>query len=433
MYFFQIKEFFRKLRNNKTFKNGILFTFFSFLNNGISFLLLIILARFITPDGYGELNLFNTFIVLVSVVISLSSNGYISVCFFNKSKEDFQRVINSVFLITSVVFLILLFFQVIFMGHLEKLLGLQGKYQFAGLWICFFQLFNTVNLDIWRLEEKPVKYGIYSISVALMNLVLTLIFVISFDQGWLGRLYAQFIVAVLFFLISLVFLIKRQFLVWIKPGIGLVKESLLFGLPLVPHLASSWIRQGLDRYIVNNYHTVADVGLFSYALNFANIILIVGTAFNASNSVFIFKTLSDSSGDVREHLLKHTKFMLLFFVLFTVVVYAASLLFIYQITPEYRGSMVYLFPLCVSMFFQAAYLLFVNYLFYFSKTKILMYITFSVSVLHLLLSFILTRYSIQFTAYISTLSSVLIFFLVLIYSLRLLKEKSESVTYGRSI
>jgi glucose-1-phosphate thymidylyltransferase len=27
--------------------------------------------------------------------------------------------------------------------HFEKLLGLQGKYQFAGLWICFFQLFNN--------------------------------------------------------------------------------------------------------------------------------------------------------------------------------------------------------------------------------------------------------------------------------------------------
>lgn len=415
--------FIQNLKSNPTFRNGILFTFFSFLNNGISFILLIILAKFIPPDGYGELNLFTTFVVLGSVLISISTSGYISVSFFNKPKEELRKVINSVFLITSVVFLILLSFQFLFLSHLENLIGLSSRYQVVGLVICYFQVFNTVNLDIWRLEEKPVKYGLYSVSIALLNLIITLILVISLKQGWLGRLYAQFFVSILFFAISLVFLIKRKFLVWSLPGVGLIKESLYFGLPLVPHLASSWIRQGLDRYIVNNFHTVADVGFFSFAFNFANIILIVGTAFNASNSVFIFKSLSDHSGNTKQKLFKHTKLMIFFFIFLTFLVLIGSYIFISLFTPQYKESLRYLLPLCISMFFQSIYLLFVNYLFYYCKTKILMYITFSVSILHVILSYLLTRYSIQFTAYISLLSSLLICILVIRYCMKLLKKE----------
>lgn len=432
MDFSSYKVFLQKINSNQTFRNGILFTFFSFLNNGISFFLLIILAKYISPDGYGQLNLFNTFIVLVSVVISLSSNGYISVCFFNKSKEDFRKVINSVFLITSVVFIALLILQILFLSHLEKLIGLSSQYQLVGLLICFFQVFNTVNLDIWRLEEKPVKYGIYSVSIAVLNFLITLVLVISFNQGWLGRLYAQFYVAILFFLVSLIFLIKRKFLILVKPGFELIKKSLYFGLPLVPHLASNWIRQGLDRYIVNNFHTVADVGYFSFALNFANIILIVGIAFNASNSVFIFRSLSEFSDSVKQKLLKQTKIMIWFFLSLTLLVLIFSFFFIIKVTPQYHGSVSYLFPLCASMFFQSIYLLFVNYLFYYSKTKTLMYITFSVSVLHMILSFALTRYSIQYTAFTSLVSSFLICLLVFRYSIRLLKNESIAITQKSS-
>lgn len=421
------KALFRKINDNQTFRNGILFTFFSFLNNGISFILLIILAKFISPDGYGKLNLFNTFITIVSIVISLSSNGYISVSFFRKSREEFAKVINSVFIITTICFLFFLFFQLLFSGIFEHYVGLSINYQLIALLICYFQIFNSVNLDIWRLEEKPVKYGLYSLSIATLNFAITLLLVISFKQGWVGRLDAQFSVALIYFIISLIFLLKRKLLTWTLPNWKLIKETLFFGLPLVPHLASSWIRQGLDQYIVNFYHNVSDVGLFGFAFNFANIILIIGTAFNASNSVYIFKSMSNYSVDVEQKLKKQTRLMILFFIVLTLLIFIVSYLFIYNALPKYKGSLIYLLPLFISTFFQSIYLLYVNYLFYYKKTNILMYITFSVSILHLALSYVLTRYSIQFTAYISLISSFFIFMLVFVYS------KKTRLKYSKSI
>lgn len=422
----KINSTIQKINNNKTFKNGLLFTFFSFLNNGISFFLLIILAKFITPQGYGKLNLFNTFITIIGILISLSSNGFITVGFFRKSREDFSKIINSVFIITTFCFLVVLSFQLLFSATFIQYVGLSLKYQLIAVLICFFQIFNSVNLDIWRLEEKPVKYGLYSMSIAMLNFAITLFLVIAYKQEWVGRLNAQFFVAFIYFIISLIFLVKRRLLTWTLPNWLLIKETLFFGLPLVPHLASSWIRQGLDQYIVNFHHSVADVGLFGFAFNFANIILIVGLAFNASNSVHIFKSLSNNSSNIEQELSKQTKLMIIVFIALTIFILLISYLFIYNALPKYKGALIYLLPLCISTFFQSIYLLYVNYLFYYKKTKVLMYITLSVSILHMMLSYFLTKHSIQFTAYISVFSSFLIFFLVFLYSKRIRLKYSHT-------
>ena len=64
-----------------------------------------------------------------------------------------------------------------------------------------------------------------------------------------------------------------------------------WGIPLIPHLATTWLRQGCDRYIINYHYELAEVGLFSFALNMANIIEMMGGSFNANNYVNIYKTL----------------------------------------------------------------------------------------------------------------------------------------------
>ena len=45
------------LLGNKLLLKGALFSFFSFFNQGASFLLLIILANYIAPSDYGTLSL----------------------------------------------------------------------------------------------------------------------------------------------------------------------------------------------------------------------------------------------------------------------------------------------------------------------------------------------------------------------------------------
>ncbi|MDU1889049.1 MAG: oligosaccharide flippase family protein [Dysgonomonas sp.] len=422
------KNIFFKIKNNHNFKNGILFTLFSFLNNGINFLLLIILASYLAPEGYGKLNLFTTSITIFTVLIPLGTSGFVSICFFNKTIDELKSVIN---IISTISFLILILLSLIlFLGRdfFFEIFSFSFDYQFLALLICFFQVFNLLNLELWRLEEKPVKYGFYSLGIAVANLLLSILFVISFKMEWNGRVYAQLIITFLFFILSLIFLIRKKYFLIKKINIPLLKETLYFGIPLIPHQISGWLRQGIDRYIINFYISTATVGLFSFAFNFANIIHMVGAAFNASNSVFIYKNLGKKDDKIRIKLLKQTQFMCLLFAIITIFIIIGAYILIPYIFPKYTSSRSFLVPLCSGAFFQCVYYLFVNYLFYFKRTKILMYITITGSIMHLILSFLFTRYSIMYTAYITLFSNFVICILVILYSQKIypLFEKKNS-------
>lgn len=410
-----------RIRYNKLFRNGALFAIFSFLNSGIGFLLLLVLASFIPPSEYGELNLFNTFVTLLSIFISLNATGIIAVDFFSVERAHLQRMLSTVLCLSSVSFIVFTLLLLSFSAFFEQIIGLSAKYQWLGLLVCYMQVFSTVNLDIWRLEENPLSYGIYSVATVLANFILTLILVICFHWGWLGRVYAQVAVSLIFFFASIFFLIKRRYLQKLLPNMDTVKSALSFGIPLIPHSASVWIRQGLDRYVINYFYLATQVGIYSFAYNFANIIQIVGLAFNATNSVYIYKNLANITADTSYRLLKQTKIMILFFAVVSILVYIGTSVFIPIFIPKYVDSVPYLFPLCMGAFFQCVYYLFVNYLFYYKRTKKLMYITFSMSLFHVLLSVLLTRYSMMYTAYVTMIVNMMITLGVFLYSRRIYK------------
>ena len=410
------------LCHNKTVQNGVWFSVFSFLNAGISFVLLIIIAKFISPEGYGKINLFNTTVQVFTFFICLNTSGIVSVVFFRKSYEEFKRTINTVFVLTIGCFLFLTLLLLLFSEKLERQIGLDFYFQWIALWICLFQTFSQINLNIFRIEEKVKQYGIYSVSSAVLNFVLTILLVVTFKYDWQGRIYAHLLLCFLLFTFSVVFLIKKKYITLLKPNKESFKESLGFGLPLIPHNATPWLRQGLDRYFINAFHNTAEVGLFSLSMNFANIILMVGDAFNQTNSVYIFQNLSAKNQDeVKNKLRKQTVLLSGLFVVVTVVLIVGSIVFIPMIFPKYEGAVKYVPFLCLSMFFKCIYLQFCNYLFYFKKTLGLMYITFSCSLLHAGLSFWLTRYSIFYTTIISAAIDLVITVGVFFYSRKFYK------------
>lgn len=411
--------------NSTTVRHGVLFTIFSFLNSGVGFILLLILANYIDANEYGQLNLFNITVQLLTFIISLSTTGFISVSFFKKSREDLNLIINTVLLIATYVAIAFSLGLCLFAPVFSRLIGIDIEYQWMALLICYFQVFNAINLDIWRLEEAPVKYGLYSLSSCVLNFFITLLLIITYHQGWQGRIYAQVAVAVVYFVISVLFLLRRNYVVFEYPRKKYFVETLQFGVPLIPHQTAFWIRQSLDRYFINYFLTVTTVGYYSFAFNFGNIMTIVGSAFNATFSVFLFKSLKEGYEKNMAKLKRTTRIMIIFYAVLTVLIIVGCHIVIPSILPAYKGSLPYLLPLSLSALFICYYMLFVNYLFFYGKTKQLMYITFSVSFMQFLISLWVTRFGAIFTAYVNSISSLLIFLIVYFYSQKILKNENK--------
>lgn len=370
---------------------------------------MMLMARYVQPESYGQLSLFTTMISLLSIFICLNTNGLIGVNFFTASKEIIQRLLNVTLITALLVYLLFLTGMLLLKSQFEDWTGLDTAFQFCAVSVCLLQVGSSALLDIWRLEERVEKYGVYSLLMVTSNLLLTILFVALLKLDWQGRVYAQFITCILFSMFSIVVLVHKGYLKWILPLKKDFIEGYKFGVPLIPHTTSFWLRQGLDRYIINFFFLQSVVGLFSFAYNFANIIQILGNAFNASYSVNIYKSLATVDSISVKRLQRNCRYLVGIYLLLTLSVCLMAILLIPIAFPEYNDCIVYLFPLCGGAMFQCFYLVYVNILFFYKKTKILMYITFICSLLHCIMSFLLTKYGVVYTAYISLFSNMLIY------------------------
>lgn len=411
----------QRILNNKNFRNGALFALFSFFNTGINFVIMMVMARFIKPDSYGQLSLFTTMVSLLSIFICLNTNGFIGVNFFSSSKEKIQRLLNVVVLTTLLAYMVMLTAMCCFTSALEEVSGLTIVYQFYAISFCALNVMNALLLDVWRLEEKVWRYDTFSVLLVICNLILTVLFVGFLRWDWQGRMYAQVITCAGFAVLAFYILTKKNYLRMVFPKKEDFVGAYRFGIPLIPHTTSFWLRQGLDRYVINAFTTQAMVGLFSFAANFANIIQIIGSAFNASYSVNIYKTLATANIDSVKLLRRNCWYLVGVYFVITLLIFLFASLLIPFAFPQYNDCIIYLFPLCGGAMFQCFYLVYVNILFFYKRTKILMYITFTCSLLHCIMSLLLTKYGVIYTAYISLFSNMLIFMGVYGYSKRILR------------
>ena len=409
------------LLHNKNFRDGSLFTFFSFLNQGLNFLLLIVLSWYILPDSYGKLNLFYTGISIISVLICLCTNGIVGINFFKESKANISRYINIVLFCTLAMSVILCICIIIFHRYIEAGAGIEYKLQFLCIYICALTVVYNLLTDIYRLEEKVIAYGVVTTISTVLNIITTLILVIVLSQDWLGRIHSNAIIISLFFIAGLIILKKHNVLSKRLPSKSQIHETLSYGIPLIPHSLNGFFRQGVDKYIINGIFTTTQVGLFSFSANFSFIIYSIGAAFNRSNSVYIFKCLSENPENAKAKLRKQTWLMIAFFAAITILLNIICAVIFPLLFPTYANAIIYLLPLTLGAFFQCVYLQFCNYIFFFRKTKQLMFITCSVSLLHMGISLWLTQYSVVLTAWVSMISSSVEAILVYLYSRKLYK------------
>ncbi len=413
---------FHSLLHNKTVRNGGLFAVFSFFTRGVSFILLTVLARYISPADYGELSLFNTLVMFLGYFVGLGA-GYMSVSFFKETREQYKETYTSICLITIVVTIIILSVFFVTLQWLPDLLKVSTRFLFLGLLISFANVFVSLNLDFFRIQEKLSWYGILSCSFALLNFGLALYLVVTKDLNWHGQVYSLAFCNVLYALIFLFCFFKNGLFSFPK-SLTTFKKVILWGAPIIPHHASAWVKQGLDRYIIEGTHSLTDVGLFSFAMTLVSIIIMIGTAFNQTNSVNLFQTLS--SGESNEHILnslrRKEKYIAMLFLVLAILVTVGGVVFIPVFMPRYASCIPYFAILSIYGYLQCLYFLYCNYLFYFGCTKQLMFITFGSSIIHFLLSFWLTRYSLYLTCFIHVFSMIIVVLLVYNQSRRILKD-----------
>ncbi|VTQ07366.1 lipopolysaccharide biosynthesis protein [Sphingobacterium daejeonense] len=152
-------------------KASLIYTICDAINKAVPFFILPILSHYLLPSDYGLVANFGVLAGILNLLVLLTMDGAISVNYHRISKFELPVYIFNSFLISlgSFIFLFIVFF--IINKSINELLEIPFKYQILCLIMALFNMISSINLIIWRLEERSLNFGIYGIGNTLVNIV----------------------------------------------------------------------------------------------------------------------------------------------------------------------------------------------------------------------------------------------------------------------
>lgn len=262
------------------FKHSLLFVFFDFVNKAIPFLMLPYLAKVLSIDDFGKLELFMTSQSFAVIFIMFSLDGWISVFYHKLSKEHFRKNLKTGLAFS--VFLSTLLSAGFFIHYGQSLYCLVPIYS---LFACFVQL----RAILYRVEFRTFRASILLfINAALSALFTILIFEItspSFDL----RVLSMNLVAACIGLWSIHSILKDG---KDSKGWGDLKTILKFSSPLIPSGLIGFVRFGGDKLIVASLATTGILAVLGVAFQLSMIANILMLSLNQAVQPFVMKSLA---------------------------------------------------------------------------------------------------------------------------------------------
>ena len=378
-------------------------------------MLLPVLTYYLTPADYGKLAAFTSFFGLMAIFIGLSIQGAVSVNYYKMKKEALAVYIGNVIYILIVSFLIILLLIFLFNSYITSYLKIDFLWLLVATTMSFASFFVYINLALWLVEQKPKYYGSFEIFDTITKFGLSLLFVIVLSLSWQGRAMGMFIGTIISAIISIFLMYKRGFLIF-KYNKTYIRDALHFGIPLVPHQLSFWLRSGAIIFLLTHFVGEKQTGLYNVGAQFVIPIAVLTAAFNKAWAPYLYRKLSAPTKQEKKNIVKFTYLYFIGIILIALSIsWIAPYIMKFILNQKFHKASIYVFYLALGGAFQGMYFMVVNYIFYVKKTKYLAYITFSTSLFNVALAYILINKNGALGAAQANAISVLLSFLLVWY------------------
>ena len=263
---------------------GAAYTAASILSKVIAVALLPLYTRYLTPADYGAAEVMFAAVVSASIVVRL---GLIEAVlrFYYKDDEDPGRVVASsfagLFWFATIGALVALPFATPIaeallppktaaeLGQMAEL----ARISIGGLWV--LTMFEFM-LTLFRLEERARAFFVTTIANVLVTIGLTVTLVVGAGEGARGLLVGSYASGAVFVL-GLIVLQRRRLSLFFDRD--LLRRLLRFGLPTMPAEVSLYLLNFVDRIIIVRTLGLAEAGLYSLAVKFAQAVNVLVRGF----------------------------------------------------------------------------------------------------------------------------------------------------------
>ena len=252
-------------------------------------LLLPVYTRYISPAGYGTVELLGNGVIFISILVRFGMiEAFLRYHFADEdqARRDAlaRRAVGFLLVATTLASAVLAAGAVplsrLVLGYSDPtifLIAVLGLWAFTNLELAY---------GLLRVEERLRTYATASLINVALTIVASVVLVVGLGDGARGLLLANYGVSTLV-LIGLWWTMRDRLLPWRARrsagpsgrGVERMAALLRFGLPTVPAEASVYALSIIDRYYVYHHRSPALAGLYSIAVKLAGSVAFIVRAF----------------------------------------------------------------------------------------------------------------------------------------------------------
>ncbi|HDQ15469.1 MAG TPA: hypothetical protein ENN45_00240 [Bacteroidetes bacterium] len=264
-------------------KNTIIYGVGNTLTRFIHLLLLPIFTAYLSPAEYGVLAILALLNFIAIPVFSLGLSAGMGPCYFEGDNETRKATtIWTAFLLILLSTLLLVALGYFFADWISLLAFQSIDHSWLvtlSLWGVSFQILSIPFSRRLQFEEKATLFIKITITSTLISIGLSVYMVVILKLGVYGMVVSQLIGHAIYMLL---FMTTASYRMKFRFERTVCSELLKLGLPLVPSFAFLFILQHSNRYILQWFKGLDEVGIYSIGFNFGMVMGVVVGAFQTA-------------------------------------------------------------------------------------------------------------------------------------------------------
>jgi O-antigen/teichoic acid export membrane protein len=372
---------------------------------GVSFATFSLLTRYLNEVDYGIINLYSSTSILLVAFISCGVQFVLNVDYFKLSKVQYQRRFSNSMVIPIAICLFLTVGFLIFNYPLQRLVKSNFFFTAVLPFTCLLIMINDVVLGLIRNREKHFLFAGYSIGKSLVEVSLAILFIVILGWNWQGRIAGSFITLIICCAFAF-FLFRRWGFLTTRISAAEIKPVFRYGLPFIPERLAVFFMFYSDRFFIDFYEGVDDVGFYSAGAQIAIILNLICHSLNSTFYPFFYKRLAKDKPDFAGLRKGMLAFGGIAAATTLALIAGTPLIFKYFVGNTFRPGQQYATFLVIAFFFWAVYNMLLPFLLHNKKNKQIMLI----SIVGMLVSIGFNFFNVRhFGALGATYTSIIVF------------------------
>lgn len=413
-------------------KESSIYFFSSSLVSAGRFLLIPIYVKFLPPEQYGIFGLMALFGGVLSTLMTLSLHGSVSRFYFDfrDNKKELKSYISTIFYFLIGANFLVLVLLISFGSEMFKLLVKNEiitfyPYGFVVLITTYLNLFGVVPLTLFRVRQQPTLYATFEIGRFIIASSLSIYFVVYTSRLAIGLLVGELISAsILSIMFFGILLIKKD--LTLSFDFKKLSSSLLFSLPILPHLMLGMVIGAADKIIIERFISLKDLGIYVVGYSLGSFMNVIVTSINSACSPWFMDTAKNNSNAKIIFKEFFTKYLIIVGGICIISILYAKEIINYILPDSYNKTSMVISFILFGYLFQGLYYVVCNPLFYIKKTMYLPFISGIVALINIILNILFIQlYGIIAAAIVFALSNIIYFFLTYIISQKLYRIDYE--------